>query len=231
MAHKILLVEDEIAVRQMLLFMLEEQGFEVAQADNTNAALDYIADHEIDLIILDWMLPGISGVEMCRRMKKDKNNSDIPIIMLTAKADEENMIEGLDAGVDDYLFKPFSTRELLARINAVLRRSGKGSTRLEGEVFKVDGLVLDVGSHRVTADKKMLSVGPIEFKLLQFFMSHPDRVFSRTQLLDNVWGNDVYIEERTVDVHIRRLRKVLKVGNYEHLVQTVRGSGYRFSIN
>lgn len=227
MAQNILIIEDEAAIREMLQFMLEEHAFNVAQADNTNSAMQYISHNVVDMLILDWMLPGNSGVEFCRRLKRDKAYRHIPIIMLTAKTEEKDMIEGLDAGADDYLTKPFSTKELIARIKAVLRRSG--ITQVDENCFKFDGLMLDAVSHRVTADKKPISVGPTEFKLLQHFMTHPDRVFSRAQLLDNVWGNDIYIEERTVDVHIRRLRKVLETVKYEYLIQTVRGTGYRFS--
>lgn len=228
MLQKVLIVEDEMAIRQMLLFLLQESGFEVLQAENTQQAMDCISSHNIDLIILDWMLPGISGVELCRRLKKESAYKHIPIIMLTAKAEEDDKIQGLDAGADDYLTKPFSARELVARINAVLRRVS--SNKVVDEIIEFDGLVLNEKSHRVTSNQKQVDIGPTEFKLLHFFMTHPERVFSRAQLLDNVWGNDVYVEERTVDVHIRRLRKALENDGYDHMVQTVRGSGYRFSV-
>ncbi|MDH3325105.1 MAG: phosphate regulon transcriptional regulator PhoB [Gammaproteobacteria bacterium] len=227
MVQKVLLVEDEFAIRQMLLFVLQDAGFEVIQAENTQEAMVCISENSIDLLILDWMLPGISGVELCSRLKKEAEYKHIPIIMLTAKAEEDDKIQGLNAGADDYLTKPFSPRELIARINAVLRRVS--SNKVTEEVLEYDGLVLNEKSHRVSSNQKPVNVGPIEFKLLHFFMSHPERVFSRTQLLDNVWGNDVYVEERTVDVHIRRLRKALEADGHDHMVQTVRGSGYRFS--
>jgi len=227
MVQKVLLVEDEVAIRDMLLFVLQDSGFEVLQAENTQQAMECMSENKIDLLILDWMLPGISGVELCRRLKKENAYMHIPVIMLTAKAEEDDKIQGLNAGADDYLTKPFSARELVARINAVLRRVS--SNKVVEEIIEYEGLVLNEKSHRVTSNKKPVNVGPIEFKLLHFFMSHPERVFSRTQLLDNVWGNDVYVEERTVDVHIRRLRKALETDGYDHMVQTVRGSGYRFS--
>ena len=227
MSQKVLLVEDELAIRQMLLFVLQDSGFEVQQAENTQEAMEILSANNIDLMILDWMLPGISGVELCSRLKKDSAYKHIPVIMLTAKAEEDDKIQGLNAGADDYLTKPFSPRELVARINAVLRRVS--SNKLVEEILEYEGLILNEKSHRVTSNQKPVSVGPIEFKLLRFFMSHPERVFSRAQLLDSVWGNDVYVEERTVDVHIRRLRKALESDGHDHMVQTVRGSGYRFS--
>ena len=227
MSQKVLLVEDELAIRQMLLFVLQDSGFEVQQAENTQEAMEILSANNIDLMILDWMLPGISGVELCSRLKKDSAYKHIPVIMLTAKAEEDDKIQGLNAGADDYLTKPFSPRELVARINAVLRRVS--SNKVVEEILEYEGLVLNEKSHRVTSNQKQVNVGPIEFKLLRFFMSHPERVFSRAQLLDSVWGNDVYVEERTVDVHIRRLRKALESDGHDHMVQTVRGSGYRFS--
>jgi len=227
MAQKVLLVEDEVAIRQMLLFVLQDSGFEVLQAGNAQEAMQCLSENNIDLLVLDWMLPGISGVELCTRLKRDNVHKEIPIIMLTAKAEEDDKIQGLNAGADDYLTKPFSPRELIARINAVLRRVS--NHQVTEEIIEFEGLVLNEKSHRVTSNQKPINVGPIEFKLLHFFMSHPERVFSRAQLLDNVWGNDVYVEERTVDVHIRRLRKALEIDGHDHMVQTVRGSGYRFS--
>jgi len=229
MPVKILLVEDEAAIRQMLIFALQQQGFDVLEAGNTQIAFELLANNDIDLLILDWMLPGISGVELCRRLKKDASSKHIPIIMLTARAEEEDKIQGLNAGADDYLTKPFSPRELIARINAVLRRVS--SNKISDSIMEFDGLQLNEKSYRVTSNREPLQVGPTEFKLLHFFMSNPDRVFTRAQLLDNVWGNDVYVEERTVDVHIRRLRKALEPGQHDHMIQTVRGAGYRFSLN
>jgi len=228
MSLKILLVEDEVAIRQMLIFALQQQSFDVLEADNTQAASEIINSNDVDLIILDWMLPGISGVELCRRLKKDSGSKNIPIIMLTARAEEDDKIQGLNAGADDYLTKPFSPRELIARINAVLRRVS--SNKIVDNILEFGGLTLNENSHRVTSNQMPVQIGPTEFKLLQFFMSHPDRVFTRAQLLDNVWGNEAYVEERTVDVHIRRLRKSLEQGAHDHMIQTVRGAGYRFSV-
>ena len=229
MSVKILLVEDEAAIRQMLIFALQQHGFEVLEAQNTQVASEMITANEFDLLILDWMLPGISGVELCRRMKKDAGLKHIPIIMLTARAEEDDKIQGLNAGADDYLTKPFSPRELIARINAVLRRVS--SNKIAANILEYGGLVLDENSHRVSSNQIPVQMGPTEFKLLQFLMAHPDRVFSRAQLLDNVWGSDVYVEERTVDVHIRRLRKALEESDHDQMIQTVRGAGYRFSLH
>ena len=229
MSLKILLVEDEAPIRQMLIFALQQQGFEVLEAENTQVAAEMLADNPVDLMILDWMLPGISGVELCRRIKKDNATKNIPIIMLTARAEEDDKIQGLNAGADDYLTKPFSPRELIARINAIIRRVS--SNRVSDNLLEYSGLQLDEKSHRVTSNREPLQIGPTEFKLLHFFMSNPDRVFTRAQLLDNVWGNEAYVEERTVDVHIRRLRKILEAGEHDRMVQTVRGAGYRFSPN
>jgi len=222
----ILVVDDEQAVRHMLAFMLKREGYTVIEAADANAARSMIADHRPDLILLDWMMPGITGVELTRSLRKDSFSREIPIIMLTARAEEEDKIRGLNVGSDDYVTKPFSTRELLARIRAVLRRSGdEGGT----ETIEIGGLCLDFSGHRVSANGKSISLGPTEFRLLHFFMTHAERVYSRSQLLDQIWGPSVYVEERTVDVHIRRLRKALADHQVEHLVQTVRGSGYRFS--
>ncbi|RDE18367.1 phosphate regulon transcriptional regulatory protein PhoB [Motiliproteus coralliicola] len=222
---RVLIVDDEAPIREMLTLALEMAGYECLEADNAQAALSQVVDARPDLILLDWMMPGTSGIELARRLKKDPLTSDIPVIMLTAKGDEDNKVQGLEAGADDYITKPFSPRELVARLKAVLRRT---SPEGEDAVVKVDGLMMDPVSHRVTAEGKPLDMGPTEFKLLNFFMTHQDRAFSRGQLLDYVWGGNVYVEERTVDVHIRRLRKALG-DQYAPLVQTVRGMGYRFS--
>ena len=223
----ILIVEDEAAIRGMLTIVLEQAGFAPIAAAEVDAAQKILADSYPDLILLDWMLPGISGVEWARRLKKDPSFRELPIILLTARGEEEDKVRGLEIGADDYLTKPFSPKELVARIRAVLRRSGKlqGATQISlGE------LILDTEQHRLTVGDKQLDVSPTEFRLMQFFMTHPDKVFSRTQLLDQVWGRSVYIEERTVDVHIRRLRKILGDYGKEDMVQTVRGFGYRFSL-
>ena len=225
--NSILIVEDETAIRDMLALVLEQNGFSTSAAGDTHSAQKMIAEHSPDLILLDWMLPGISGVEWARRLKKDPGYHDIPIILLTARGEEEDKVRGLEIGADDYLTKPFSPKELIARIRAVLRRSGK----LSGQSKIVFGdLTLDIEQFRLSIGEKQIEISPTEFRLLQFFMTHPDKVFSRTQLLDQVWGRSVYIEERTVDVHIRRLRKILADFGKEELLQTARGFGYRFSL-
>ncbi|MBS4051514.1 MAG: winged helix-turn-helix domain-containing protein, partial [Methylomonas sp.] len=190
-------------------------------------ALQSLAENRVDLLVLDWMLPGISGVELARRLKREPGFKDMPIILLTARGEEEDKIRGLEIGADDYVTKPFSPKELIARIKAVMRRSGKLS---ETGQLSVGDLILDAEQHRLTINGKTLDVSPTEFRLMQFFMTHPDKVYSRTHLLDQVWGRSVYIEERTVDVHIRRLRKLLAEFEREDLIQTVRGFGYRFSM-
>lgn len=225
-AKKILLVEDEAAIREMMRMALERAGYEVAEAEDASQAERQISDGLPDLILLDWMLPGISGIELARRLRKDEYTSELPIIMLTARSEEDDRIRGLESGADDYITKPFSPRELIARIKAVMRRS---SPEQEEGQLKLNGLVLDTHSHRVTANGQVLDMGPTEFRLLEFFMSHPERVYSRTQLLDRVWSRGSFVEERTVDVHIRRLRKALETDGFDALVQTVRGAGYRFS--
>ncbi len=222
----ILIVDDEQAVRHMLAFMLRREGYGVLEAADASGARAMIADHRPDLVLLDWMMPGVTGVELTRSLRKDSFAREIPIIMLTARTEEEDKIRGLNVGSDDYVTKPFSTRELLARIRAVLRRA-TDEGRLE--TIEIGGLCLDFTGHRVSAHGSPINLGPTEFRLLHFFMTHAERVYSRSQLLDQIWGPSVYVEERTVDVHIRRLRKALADHRVEHLVQTVRGSGYRFS--
>ncbi len=222
----ILIVDDEQPVREMVAFGLRRAGFEVAEAADCRDARSRISERQPDLILMDWMLPEMSGLEFTRSLKRDDGTGDIPVIMLTARADQDDKIAGLESGADDYVTKPFSARELLARINAVLRRAAPGGNR-EQVVF--EGLVLDLAGHRVIADDVEVELGPTEFKLLRFFMTHPERVYSRAQLLDQVWGANVYVEERTVDVHIRRLRKALTDSGYHRFIQTVRGAGYRFS--
>ncbi len=225
-AKCILIVEDEQPIREMVMFSLAGAGFEVQEAADARQAQACIAERPPDLILLDWMLPGISGIDFARRLKREDLTRELPIIMLTARAEEEDKVQGLESGSDDYITKPFSPRELVARIRAVLRRGGPGA---EDEMLRANGLSLDLASHRVSAGETPLDVGPTEYRLLEFFMSHPERVYSRGQLLDRVWGSNVYVEERTVDVHIRRLRKVLEPHGYDALIQTVRGAGYRFS--
>ena len=223
----ILVVEDEDAIRGMLMMVLEQAGLTPIQAADAEEAQKVLDDSTPDLILLDWMLPGISGVEWARRLKKEPIYRDIPIIVLTARGEEEDKVRGLEIGADDYMTKPFSPKELVARIRAVLRRSGK----IQGQAQVTLGdLILDTDQHRLSIGDKQLEVSPTEFRLMHFFMTHPDKVYSRTQLLDQVWGRSVYIEERTIDVHIRRLRKILEEYGREDLVQTVRGFGYRFSL-
>jgi len=225
-AKQILIVEDERPIREMIAFGLRRAGFDVREAEDCGEARARIADRRPDLMLVDWMLPDMSGLELTRQLKRDKETQELPIILLTARAEENDKITGLDGGADDYVTKPFSPRELLARINAVLRRALPGGTE---EVIAFEGLGLDQASHRVTADDRTVALGPTEYRLLAFFMTHPERVYTRGQLLDRVWGGNVYVEERTVDVHIRRLRKALGDFGYDRFIQTVRGSGYRFS--
>ena len=221
----ILIVDDEAPIREMIAVALEMAGYECLEAGNSQEALAVIVDRKPDLLLLDWMLPGSTGIELARRLKRDELTADIPIIMLTAKGEEDNKIQGLEVGADDYITKPFSPRELVARLKAVLRRAGPADAE---SLLEISGLQLDPVSHRVTIDGQPAEMGPTEYRLLQFFMTHQERAYTRCQLLDQVWGGNVYVEERTVDVHIRRLR--IALGNtYENLVQTVRGTGYRFS--
>ncbi len=227
-AATILIVDDEAPIREMVGFALERAGFRWLEAADATSAQVVIADQRPDLVLLDWMLPDLSGINLARRLKRDELTATLPIIMLTARGEEEDRIRGLEVGADDYVTKPFSPRELVARIKAVLRRTTPGDS--VSSTLEFAGLQLDAESHRVDADGQVLELGPTEFRLLHFFMTHPERVFSRTQLLDSVWGRNVYVEERTVDVHIRRLRKALSPRGHDRLIQTVRGAGYRFSV-
>lgn len=225
--EQILIVEDEPAIREMVVMTLEMAGFESLQATDVSEAHQQVVDHRPALILLDWMLPGDkSGIDFCRMLKSDEMLSEIPVIMLTAKSEEDSKVHGLDAGADDYMTKPFSTRELISRIKAVLRRS---SALNNDKAIEIGKLSLDPKSHRVIADGQLVDVGPTEYRLLAFFMSHPERAYTRAQLLDQVWGGNVYIEDRTIDVHIRRLRKLLRPHGCDSLIQTVRGTGYRLS--
>lgn len=221
----VLIVDDEAAIREMIAVALQMAGYRCLEADNAQNAHAIVVDHQPDIILLDWMMPDVSGIELARRLKRETAYADIPIIMLTARSEEDNKIQGLEAGADDYITKPFSPRELIARLKAVLRRTATAGI---DEPIEIEGLRLDPGSHRVSSGDTELEFGPTEFRLLQFFMTHPERAYTRSQLLDYVWGGNVYVEERTVDVHIRRLRLALGT-QHEHLVQTVRGTGYRFS--
>jgi two-component system phosphate regulon response regulator PhoB len=225
-AKQILIVEDERPIREMIAFGLKRAGFDVREAGDCRTARAALADRRPDLVLLDWMLPDMSGLELARSLKRDRETRELPIILLTARAEETDKVAGLDGGADDYLTKPFSPRELLARINAVLRRAAPsgGEERIEFE-----GLALDQASHRVFVGERTVPLGPTEYRMLEFFMTHPERVYTRDQLLDRIWGGNVYVEERTIDVHIRRLRKALEAFGYDRLIQTVRGAGYRFS--
>jgi len=224
-ARRILIVEDEAPIRQMIAFNLSRAGFEVEEAEDCSSARLRIADSRPDLLLVDWMLPDSSGLELTRTLRREEANRQMPIIMLTARAEERDKLLGLDGGADDYITKPFSPRELLSRINAVLRRAAPPAD----EPLVAGDLQLDPVSHRVFVGDREMRLGPTEYRLLKFLMENADRVYSRTQLLDFVWGQNVYIEERTVDVHVRRLRKVLEDYKVEHYIQTVRGAGYRFS--
>jgi two-component system phosphate regulon response regulator PhoB len=222
----ILIVEDEPAIRDMVAFALRKADMEPAHAADARAAQDMIAERVPDLILLDWMLPGMSGLDLARRLRKQDLTRCVPIIMLTARGEETDRVGGLDAGVDDYVVKPFSPRELIARINALIRRS-RGSD--SDGMIKIGALKIDSAAHRVYAGSETVPIGPTEYRLLHFFITHAERVYSRSQLLDYVWGGSVYVEERTVDVHIRRLRQTLEPFGCSGLLQTVRGAGYRFS--
>lgn len=225
-SNTILVVEDEPAVRDMIGLTLEQAGYEWTSAGDVSEARAKLADYSPALVLLDWMLPGISGLDYARELRRGEATRELPVILLTARDAEDDKIRGLDVGADDYVTKPFSPRELIARIKAVLRRTGSAA---EDETISQGGLSLDTAAHRVSAGEQKISLGPTEFRLLHFFMSHPDRVFSRDQLLDRVWGSNVYIDDRTVDVHVRRLRKALSPHGCDRLIQTVRGAGYRFS--
>ncbi len=228
MHKRILIVDDEPAIRDMVAFALRKGEYEPIHAGDAREAQNAIADRVPDLILLDWMLPGSSGLELARRWRKDALTRDVPIIMLTARGEENDRVGGLEAGVDDYVVKPFSARELLARIRAVMRRARDDDE--DGSV-SVGSIRIDGAAHRVFVADAPVPIGPTEYRLLHFFMTHAERVYSRSHLLDHVWGGSVYVEERTVDVHIRRLRKTLEPFGVDAMVQTVRGSGYRFSAS
>ena len=225
MSRTVLVVEDEAPIREMLKFVLEQSGFNIIEAEDYDIAQEKICEPYPDLILLDWMLPGGSGVQLAKSLKQHEFTRDIPVIMLTARGEEEDKIRGLDAGADDYITKPFSPKEWVARIKAVMRRVTPTSNE---EPIEFNGLKLEPVSHRVTAHDQPLEMGPTEFKLLHFFMTHAERVYSREQLLDNVWGTNVFLEERTVDVHIRRLRKAINITGGPDMIRTVRSMGYSF---
>jgi two-component system phosphate regulon response regulator PhoB len=226
MSTSILVVEDEPAIQELLRMNLEDAGFTVQTVADAESAHQQIRNALPDLILLDWMLPGQSGLAFARTLRSDARTRELPIIMVTARSDEVDRISGLEAWVDDYVTKPFSPRELKARIKTVLRRRAPESAQ---EILTVGGLILDPTTHRVTADGSRVELGPTEFRLLKFFMARPERVHSRTQLLDQVWGDHIYIEERTIDVHIRRLRLALEPYGKARMLETVRGSGYRLA--
>lgn len=221
----VLVIEDDVDIREMLAFSLEKAGYAVVPTEDAEQGLEKLGAMLPDIILVDWMLPGMDGPEFVRRVRRDDLTRNIPVIMLTARGEEADVLKGFETGADDYLSKPFSPKELMARMKALLRRSSND----EDGNLQVKDLVLDMQAHRLSANGQHIDIGPTEFKLLEFFMQHPDRVYSREQLLDMVWGRNVYVEERTVDVHILRLRKLLSPYGYDKLVQTVRGSGYRFS--
>ena len=223
---RILIVEDEPEIREMVRFVLETEGFSLTEASHAQEARNILGKSSFDLILMDWMLPGRSGLEFVRELKQKPATKEMPVIMLTARSNEPDRVEGLDSGADDYISKPFSPRELIARIRAVLRRSGKST---DSAPIESGGLRIDTLAHQVSVNGHTLDLSPSEFKLLLFFMTHPERAFSRAQILDQVWGEDSYIEERTVDVHIRRLRKLLIPSQHDSCIQTVRGVGYRFT--
>ena len=224
--HTILVVDDETSIREMLVISLESAGYNVLQAENAKTAHSLVLDKHPDLILLDWMMPVTTGLELLRRLKRDEMTDHIPVIMLTAKAEESSKISGLDSGADDYIAKPFSPRELLSRVKAILRRVSREELK---DTIVVGDLEFDPLEHRISVAGNLINLAPTEFRLLQFFLTHQERVYSRDQILDYVWGKNVYLDERTVDVHIRRLRKAISVAGHDEYVQTVRGAGYRFS--
>lgn len=225
--HKILLIEDEAAIRDMLKFTLSAAEFDVSEAANAEQGWSMILENPPELILLDWMLPGVTGVSLAQRIRQNDKTRSIPIIMLTARGEEDDQVQGFEAGADDYVVKPFSPRALMARIKALLRR--QDSEVSGGETLSAGRMQLNLGSHRFSVDNHEVKLGPTEFKLVHYFMTHANRVFSRAQLLDHVWGENIIVEERTVDVHIRRLRKLLEPEGVANYIQTIRGSGYRFS--
>jgi two-component system phosphate regulon response regulator PhoB len=228
MAANILLVEDEIAIQELIAVNLQHAGHHVIRTSDAEGALGIVKSALPDLMLIDWMLPGMSGMALARQLRQEERTRQIPIILLTARGTEADKVAGLEAGADDYVTKPFSVRELLARIKALLRRR---APQMTDDPVEVSGLRLDPSTRRVYGGTRALALGPSEFRLLHYLMTHAERVHSRTQLLDHVWGDHVFVEERTVDVHIRRLRKALEPSGHDRLIETVRGSGYRFSAN
>ncbi len=227
MKPRILIVEDEEALRPMLRYNFEEEGFDVSEAADGEEARTLIAEEKPDLVVLDWMLPKLSGIELCRQLRRDPDTKNLPIIMLTARSEESDRLRGLNTGADDFITKPFSPAELVARVHAVLRRARPA---LEEEQIACCDIVMNLVSHRVTRGGRIIHLGPTEFRLLRHFLEHPGRVYSREQLLDSVWGHDVYVELRTVDTHIRRLRKALNEGGEADVIRTVRAAGYALEL-
>lgn len=223
----ILVVDDERAIREMVVMALEKEGFSCIEASDGHKAESLIKQSVPDLLLLDWMMPGLNGIDFTRKLRRTEQTEHLPIIMLTAKTEEEDLIKGLESGADDYITKPFSPRALVARIQSLLRRSNMDD--LNNDILEIDGLTLNSSAHRIQYKGEEIEMGPTEYRLLHFFMQHPEKVYSRTQVLDQVWGDHVYVEERTVDVHIRRLRKVLTPSGLDKIIQTVRGTGYRLS--
>ncbi len=225
MPAKILIIEDEIAIQELLTVNLQLHGYSAYCADNGQQALDHINNILPDLILLDWMLPDTSGIRLAKQIRSSARTQDIPLIMLTARGAEQDKIDGLEAGADDYITKPFSPRELIARIKSLLRRR---APQLSNEIIHYGALSLDPNARELTIEQKTYTIAPTEFRLLHFFMTHTNRIYSRSQLLDHVWGDHVFMSERTVDVHVRRLRKILSDTGHEHYIQTIHGSGYCF---
>ncbi len=225
MAPSIMVVEDEPEIRELLSFTITRAGHDVVTAESAEQALQLIDRSLPELLVIDWMLPGMSGIDLAKRLRQDELTASLPIIMLTARGEEADKLKSFDSGVDDYVTKPFSPKELMARVKALLRRTGAP----EDNLLEVGGIRLDLTSHRVSIGEESIHMGPTEYRLLELLMRHPERAFDRSQLLDRVWGRSVYVEERTVDVHVLRLRKILQPYNLHHLIQTVRGVGYRFS--
>ena len=226
MKIRLLVIEDEAAIRDMIRFSFPDDEFELTDAEDTSKAIRQLADKVPDLILLDWMLPGKSGIEFIKWIKQQDNLKDIPIIMLTAKAEEENKVKGLMSGADDYVTKPFSPNELIARIKVVLRRGPALTTNNE---IKYKDIILNIAKHRITIKDNVINLSPTEYKMLLFFMRHPNKTYTRDQLITHIWGGNVYIDDRTVDVHIRRLRDKLKEYDHHELIKTIRGTGYQFS--
>ena len=225
MSNSILIVEDEEEIRELLVFTLLRDGYEVIEAETAEIALEKIDNRLPDLLLVDWMLPGMDGIDLAKRLRRDELTADLPIVMLTARGEEADKLKSFAGGIDDYITKPFSPRELLARVKALLRRSGGPKNNL----IEASGICLDLNSYRITINGKEIQISPTEYKLLEVLMRNPDRAFERSQLLDRVWGRQVYVEERTVDVHMLRLRKILKPHGLDATLQTVRGIGYRFT--